>query len=62
MSIPPIERARSIMRWLAAETDVCSWDGTVVNAVENRIAEEIGDALKELSDGFLRKPDGRGSA
>ncbi len=52
---PPRDRAARIVRWLMQPGD------RPAQELEDRIAEEIGDALKELQDGFLRPAGGRGA-
>ena len=55
----PLARADRLIRWLRMGTDVCSWDPKVIDAMRDRFAEEIADALDELREGFLRKPTHR---
>lgn len=57
MSTSPRARARRIIRWMERDSRVVTFRGQVVfsQGVEERIAEEIAEALDELREGFLRK-------
>jgi len=53
MSTPPTARARRVVRWLNRKG--AGWEGVLSEELEERIAEEIADALDELREGFLRR-------
>ena len=55
----PLARADRLICWLRLETDVCSWDPSVIETMRDRFTEEIADAPEELREGFLRKPTHR---
>ncbi len=52
--ISPRARAVRIVRWLMKKGE--GFEGVESSDLEDRIAEEIAEALDELREGFLRKP------
>jgi hypothetical protein len=57
--ISPRTRAVRVVRWLQATAGVVSPEGKGWQELEDRIAEEIAEALEELREGFLRPPGAR---